>query len=243
MKIKCLFLLLMIFFVKIGWGQNTNLDYKSALKIYNLTTFEELTKSRRLNDTSDYRIQNTSTSLQILHPTIAFQWKSKKNNFHEIELTSFRLGKNDNKIEEINDTTNKNQLINGEDIKTTLISARYEYIYNFNKSINSRFVPSIGFGINPYYSQNSNSPKISSAFPTSEIRFGIRAFITPRLTYFLTSKLFVDVNIPLCLFDNFILTDKEDNPGTPVNLREISTFNFNQFPKVLSGRIGIGLKL
>jgi len=88
MKTKLLVLMLLTIIVKKSWGQNTNLNFKSALKVYNLATFEEQTKSRGLNDSFSYRIQNSSTSLKILHPTIAFQWKSKKNNFHEIELTS-----------------------------------------------------------------------------------------------------------------------------------------------------------
>lgn len=243
MKIKLLTLILLTIFVEKSWGQNTNLDFKSALKVYNLTTFEEQTKSRRLNDSSSYRIQNSSTSLQILNPTIAFQWKSKKNNFHEIELTSLVLGKNKTKTEIINDTTNNSQTINGGNLTTTLISARYEYIVNFNKSKESKLVPSIGFGINPYYRQNNYSPIISSSFPTSEISVGVRTFITPRITYFFTSKLFIDLNIPLCFFDTYILTDKENNPAIPVSQRNISSFNFSSFPAIFSGRIGIGLKL
>lgn len=243
MKNKPLTLLLLIIVVKTGWTQNTNLDYKSALKIYNLTTFEEQTKSRRLNDSSSYRYQYTNTTLQFLHPTIAFQWKSKKNNFHEIELTSLMLGKIGTQIEIINDTTNNGQTISGGDQKTTVISARYEYILNLNKSKASKFVPSIGFGINPYYRQNNYSPKISSSFSTSEISVGMRTFITPRLTYFVTSKLFIDVNIPLCFFDTFYFVDKEENPAIPVQQRTITTFNYSQFPKIFSGRLGVGLKL
>lgn len=243
MKNKPLTLLLLIILVKTSWAQNTNLDYKSALKFYNLTTFEEQTKSRRLNDTSSYRYQYTNTTLQILHPTIAFQWKSKKNNFHEIELTSLMLDKIGTKTDIINDTTNNGQTISGNDITTTVISARYEYILNFNKSKDSKIVPSIGFGINPYYRQNNYSPKISSSFSTSEVSVGMRTFITPRLTYFVTSKLFIDVNIPLCFFDTFYFVDKEDNPAIPVQQRTITTFNYNQFPKIFSGRLGVGLKL
>jgi hypothetical protein len=243
MKKKLLTLLLLIIVVKVGWSQNINLDYKTAVKIYNLTSFDEQTKSRRLNDTSSNRYQYTNTTLQILHPTIAFLWKSKKNNFHEIELTSLMLGKIGTKTEIVNDTTNNRQTISVGDITTTAISVRYEYILNFNKSKDSKLVPSIGLGINPYYRQNNYSPRISSSFPTSEISIGMRAFITPRMTYFLTSKLFIDVNIPLCFFDTFYLADKVDNPAIPVQERRITTFNYNQFPKVFSGRLGFGLKL
>lgn len=243
MKNNPLTLLLLIIVVKTGWTQNINLDYKSAIKISNLTTFEEQSKSRKLNDTSSYRYQSTHTTLQILHPTIAFQWKSKKNNFHEIELTSLMLGKIGAKNEIIYDTTNNGQTISGSDLTTTAISARYEYILKFNKLKDSKIVPSIGFGINPYYRQNNYSPKISSSFPTSEISVGMKTFITPRLTYFVTSKFFIDVNIPICFIDTSYFLDKEDNPSITVQQRTITTFNYNQFPKIFSGRLGVGLKL
>ena len=78
-------IILLLLFIKNGWTQNTNLDYKYAIKIYNLTTFDEYRESK--SDTTAY----STKTLQILHPTVAFQWKTKKNNFHEIELTNFML--------------------------------------------------------------------------------------------------------------------------------------------------------
>lgn len=235
---------LLIFFltivVKIGWTQNANLDYKSALKIYNLTSFDEQTISRRLTASSPL-YQYTNTTLQILNPTIAFQWQSKRNNFHEIELTSFMLGKIGKTIDTI--TTNSAQTISGSDLTITAISLRYEYILNFNKSKDSKLVPSISFGINPYYRQNNNSPKTSSSFHMSDINIGMRAFVAPRISYFLTSKLFLDVNIPLCFFDTFYYAGKEDNPALSLLERTTNTYKFSLFPKVFSGRIGIGIKL
>lgn len=230
----------MTFLISTGWTQNTNLDYRSGLKIYNLTTTEGLSKTVRLSDTSSYQFTNTST--QILHPTIAFQWKAKNNNFHEIELTNFVIGKTGAKTEFVADT-NGIPFVSGQDVVTTALSVRYEYILNFNKSKDSKLVPSLGFGFNPYFRKNKYSPLASSSFPASESSFGLRAFITPRVTYFITQKIFVDFNIPLCLFDNFILTEMRDNANLPVEQRTVSTYNFNQFPKFISGRIGIGIKL
>jgi hypothetical protein len=242
MKTKLFTLWLLIFVIKIGWTQNINLDYKSALKIYNLTSFDEQTRSSRLTASSN-RYQYTNTTLQILHPTIAFQWKSNKNNFHEIELTSLMLGKIGTKTEIMNDTTNIGQTISGGNLTTTAISLRYEYILNFNKSKDSKLVPSIGFGINPYYRQNNNSPKTSSSFPSTDISTGMKAFITPHITYFLTSKLFIDINIPLCFIDSFYFAGKDYNPTFSNLERTTNASNFSLFPKVYSGRIGIGIKL
>lgn len=240
-KYALIFVLLL--FIKSGWTQNTNLDYKYAIKVYNLTTYDEYERSRKITDTSSNDFSYTTTTLQILHPTIAFQWKTKKNNFHEIELTSFMLGKLVTKTENASDTTQNGQEINGYDLVTTSIAARYEYILNFNKSKDRKFVPSLGLGISPYYRQNNYSPKNPSSFSTSEIYFGANVFITPRLTYYLSSKFFIDINIPLCVLDSYFLKDKEDNPAVQVEERTISTFNLNGFPKVFSGRIGVGLKL
>jgi hypothetical protein len=240
MKKKLLTLFVLIIVVKIGWTQNTNLDYKSALKIYNLTSFDEQTISRRLTASSPL-YQYTYTTLHILHPTIAFQWQSKKNNFHEIELTSFLLGKIGKTTDSI--TTTSARTISGGDLTITAISVRYEYILNFNKSKDSKLVPAIGFGINPYYRQNKNSPKVTSSFPASDISIGMKALVTPRLTYFLTPKLFIDVNIPLCFFNTFYFAAKENNPALSILERTTNTFNFNLFPKVYGGRIGIGIKL
>lgn len=234
---------LLLLFIKSGWAQNTNIDYKNALKIYNLTSFDEYEKSRKINDTSSDAFYYTTKTLQILHPTIAFQWKTKKNNFHEIELTNFKLDKLETTTENRDDTAGNGQVISGNNLITTSISARYEYILNFNKTKVTKLVPSLGFGINPYYRQNKYSPKTSASFSTSELYLGAKVFVTPRLTYYLSSRLFIDINIPICFFDLYFLSDKEDNPSIPQEERTISTFNFNQFPKVFSGRVGVGLKL
>jgi hypothetical protein len=240
---KYILIILLLFSMKGGWTQNMNLDYKIAIKLYNLTTFDEYERSRTINDTSSNTVYNTTSTLQILHPTIAFQWKTKKNNFHEIELTNFILGKLTSNKENKSDTTINGQTKIGYDLVTTFISARYEYILNFNKSKDRKLVPSLGFSINPYYKQNNYSPKISSSYATSEIYFGAKVFLIPRLTYYLSSRFFIDVNIPICFLDSYYLIDKEDNPAVPLQERTISTFNFNGFPKIFGGRIGVGLKL
>jgi len=233
----------MTFLITIGWSQNTNLNYQTGLKLYNTTIFEEQLNSIQLSDTSSFRYQYTNTNLQILNPSIAFHWKSKKDNFHEIELTNFLINKVGTRTEILSDSSSNSQLISGDDITTTSLSVRYEYIVVLNKSKNSKIVPSIGFGVNPYFRKNNFAPKNSSSFPSTNQNFGIRTFITPRVTYFLTSKLFLDVNIPICFFDNSIVTENQNNPSIPISNRTTSTFNFNQFPKFRCARIGIGLKL
>ncbi len=229
--------------VSTGWSQNTYLNYQSGLKLYNTTIFEQQSKSILVSDTSSVRIQYTNTNSQILHPTIAFQWKSKKNNFHEVELTNFMVNKVGTKTAYVSDTSATGQLVSGEYITKTALSLRYEYIAVLLKLKNNKVVPSIGFGVNPYFQKSSISYESSTSFPSSNQNIGVRTFITPRISYFLTSKLFLDVNIPICLFDNYLNIESSDNPAVPISQRDISSLNFNQFPKFISGRIGIGIKL
>lgn len=67
--------------------------------------------------------------------------------------------------------------------------------------------------------------------------------ITPRFSYLLSSKVYIDINIPLCFFDSYYHADKEDNPAMPISERTIHAYEFSSFPTIFSGRIGIGIKI
>lgn len=232
---KISLLLFLVFVLKFGMAQNSNLEYKYALKVYNLTSYQEYNKS------SNY-LNQTKTTFQILHPTLAFQWNNGKNNAHEVELTYFNVAKVENYSEDLDIINGVIQNLGG-DIISSVISVRYEHILNFNKSKDQKFVPSVGFGINPYYTQTSYSPKISSLFPHSELYVGTKLFLTPRLSYFIGSKFFIDVNIPICISNIYFTSDKNENPTYEVGERTTSSFNVDLFPNLFTGRIGIGIKI
>ena len=232
---KISLLLVLVFVLKFGWAQNSNLDYKYALKIYNLTAYEEYSKS------TSY-LNQTKTTFQLLHPTIAFQWNNSKNNAHEVELTYFNVA-NFEAYSLAQDTINDVIQNLGDDVISSVISVRYEHILNFNKSKDQKFVPSVGFGINPYYTQTNYSPKISSLFPHSELYVGTKLFLTPRLSYFIGSKFFIDVNIPICISNIYFTSDKNENPTYEIEERTTSSFNVDLFPNIFTGRIGIGIKI
>lgn len=228
-------LLLLVLVLKLGWAQNSNLDYKYAIKIYNLTSYEEYTKTTSF-------INETRTSIQILHPTIAFQWNNNKRNSNEVELTNFKLGKLDTKSE-TQDTIKGGNYNLEYDKFSTMISARYEYILNFNKSKDRKIVPSLGFGINPYYTQTNYEPKNTTKYRYSEMHTGLKLFLTPRLSYYIGSKIFIDINLPICISDVFYSVDKNEDPSYQSAESTTSTFNIDIFPKVFTGRIGIGIKI
>lgn len=225
------------------FSQNTNINYKYAVKLYNLTSYEDFSIVK--NDTTSIMVNNKFeyANLKILNPTFAIQWKTKKNNFKEIELTSFTINKLNSKHLIVNDTAGTNKPVNEEELKTTFISLRYEYILNINKLKEKKYLLSVGFGINPYYKLNKYIPVISSTFPNSVQVIGTNVFVTPRLTYFVSQKVFVDINIPLCIWSSYLLTENDKNPALPVSAQSTSSLNFEQFPTNFSFRVGVGIKL
>ena len=246
---KVYFRVLMLILVSAkGWTQNTNLDYRGAIKISNQTSYERFNKLTLDTDTTLNFI--STSALHILHPTIAYQWKTKKQNFHEIEITNFSFNKTRMMTEIVDDSIvvvgpggYYGVPIAGGNSINVLISMKYEYIMTFRKLKEKKLIPSFGFSANPYFKRTNFSPVLSNAYPTSEQFFGARFFVTPRLTYYVGSKFFIDLNIPLCVLSTYFLTDRLDNPVQPVNERRTNTFSFETFPSILNARIGIGIKI
>ncbi len=225
-----------------GLTQNPNLDYKNAVKVYNLSTYEENVSFH--GDSSRQSLRNYTSAYQILHPTIAFQWNTRTNNFHEIELTNFMVSKFQNKTEIVNDSTgNVLSTLSGKNSISTLISIRYEYIITFNKNKDKKIVPSLGLSASPFFKQNNTSPQVPNLLNGLETTIGIRTYIIPRLTYYFSPRFFCDLNVPLCFTDINASTVKNENPTNPANQSTTTTFNLATFPKILSGRLGIGVKI
>jgi len=236
---RIMFTAVSIFSFLVSEAQNTNLIYKYAIKVYNLTAYYENNTGPTQSDSSS--AVYTTNDLKILHPTLAFQWQNSKRNLHELELTSFLLGK----LSTQTDLSGSSGAViaAGSNVITTDIAFRYEYIVNFKKSETRKLVPSVGVGGNPYYRLYKYQPKVSSEFPASQQDIGLGIFVAPRLTYYMSSRIFFDINIPVCLFDFNFLVNKQDNPFLELSERTTSEFNIDMFPKILSGRVGVGLKL
>jgi len=223
-----------------GFSQNKNLDYKYAFKIYNLSTYQNTTNTFS-DSVSTTNIFNST--FKILSPTIACSWKAKKSNFHEVELTSFQLNKANHETSVIPLNSTSNFPISGNEVTSTNISLRYEYILNILNKSTKPFVPTLGFSVNPYYQHLKSKPHTSQAFPWSSADFGFHGYIIPRVTYYLKSKCFFDFNIPVAIFNfkNSFATVR--NPQIPVESQRISEMDFSFLPKILSFRLGVGIKL
>jgi hypothetical protein len=238
---KYLSIIFLLLFIQKGFAQNINTDYKSAIKIYNLTYYENSDKS--IFDSTIYSTHTKNSSLKFFHPTVAFQWKSKKNNFHEIELTNFNLTKNKSEKEIVNDSTNSTQLTKSKITYNALISLRYEYIIVFKKLKQNKFVPSLGFGIKSYFKDNYTKHEYPQFFTTSNKQLGFNTYITPRINYFFSQKIFIDVNIPICIFSLDYNSELINNPANSNKNTEYNVLNFDAFNNAFSARIGFGVKI
>jgi len=222
------------------YAQDEPLNYKIALKMYNLTRVQ----SSVIQPTFPGNPATiTTTSIQVFHPTLAVQWKGTKNNFHEIELTDFSLNKTATKSELIGPNGAAVSTTNSPDVMATNLRMRYEFTANFALSKDSKLVPGMGFSVSPYLMQVNYLPQANIEFATFERKVGAGIFVIPRLSYYLSSKLFLDLNFPVCIADGHYSTIRRENPVLPLQQRTVSTWQMESMPQYFSMRIGIGVKL
>jgi hypothetical protein len=221
-----------------AYAQNSNLDYKYAVKLYNLTTIAD---KNQLYKDSNY-VRSVSID-KIAYPAAALQIATKKKNFHEIELSDLTIGRRDELTERIYPDQTTTEPVAGSVTTVTSVAVRYEYIIMFAKKKQAKLLPAVGMAAMPYYNRYRTDPAISAIFPTRDNIFGVRAFIVPRLTYYFNKKIFADLNVPVNLFDAQSHSTNTLNSALPAEQRTTTTFNFSGLPAYYSVRIGVGVKL
>lgn len=240
---KSLLIILVSLFSSIVFSQNTHLDYSKALKVYNMTSYDEMLDIEVQDTALLIFLHSTSTSLKILNPTIAYHWSNGNANFHEIELNYFKLEKESTTTEFVDFNTNKAIAVGRSELIHTSISAQYEYIRHLYKSSEKKWVPAVGFGFNPYYKRYHHSPDQTSEFATTQSFYGAKVYFTPRLNYFFSDKLFLDLNIPITLANFHLEREKIDNPTVEKHGRTSISYGYETFPKIFTARVGLGFKL
>lgn len=191
---------------------NPHLNYRFGLKLYNGLTLEE-----------GGDILGNKHLNYIISPT--FQWKNKRNNFQEIGLNDF--------------STHSSAYFNSKDFN---ISLRYEYLINFLKFRNTRWVPALGIGATPYYTY----AKLPSTIPENNETYkewGAGFFVAPHITYYLGKRWFIDLNIPINLAS---VSVNQINKKDVTVSQKPSKYSTQSFEATTSGsgiRLGIGIKL
>lgn len=233
------FLLPALMAANICLAQNENLKSKYAVKLSNLTTWN---KAESSVTNLLYTATTVDKQVQLFHPTVAFRIKNERDNFHEMELTQFEWDKDDNSTVY---TYPNGMVLPASGSKTTItgIALRYEYVVNFFKQKNGRWMPAIGFGAMPYFQRSHTEPFLSNEYPETQTKFGMKTFIVPRINYAVSRKFFVDFNIPLCVSDIYYNKGNANNPNLSIAEQQSSTINFDAGKNILSFRLGLGMNI
>lgn len=190
-----------------------------------------------------YQNQNTRNYLKdYMYPSFSLSYKNKRRNQHEVELNRANITNTDTYVEVINSAGNKTY-IPSQKFTTTQLRLRYEYILSFVKKPSAVLEPSIGFGILAYYERVNATPYQSTDFPTSVIYAGTRFTLTPRVSVNISKRVFVDINIPICLIDAGIAKQNIADPAIPARAQRYSIADVELFPSYYSLRIGAGLRI
>lgn len=241
MKIPCLSAAFVLAAL-IASAQESKRDYSRAIKVYNLTDWESYSESWTQLDTNYFRSEESS--LRIFHPTIAYQWQSKKGNYHELELISLNLSREKHMLETGSPATGTASLLEtGVTTYRAALSVRYEYQVSLRPKDEKYWDFSIGLGVNPYLFYQLNHPQVSSIFPTSLLTFGTRVYGVPRFVWHVSPRIFLDVNVPVCLAEYRHQYHYDETPTIPIPERGRNNIEFSTLPALFSGRIGMGFKL
>jgi hypothetical protein len=224
-------------------AQNPALDFKYSLKLSGMTsmsTTEHVQHWQPHNNTSSV---TKFEQVRIMQPVFALQIMNARKNIHEIELTELMLNRG-NEIQGFrNDSLGTFVQSSNTTTSRTAIALRYEYIINFLKQKTTRFVPSLGLGLSPFYERMDTRYSLSAFYGEKRFAAGLRGFVTPRITYYTTKRLYFDLNIPLCVAEARYSNSASQNPMLPSDRRNFSSMDFTGFPKMFSARLGIGIRI
>lgn len=221
------------------YGQNKNLNAKYSVKLYNQTSWQQ---DKSTGNNGLFPTETTDKQFQLFHPTAAFRLKDARNNMSEIELTQFEIGKDENTTY-INLPDGRSLPVNGGTSNNTNIAVRYEYIRNFCKKANSKWMPALGFAAMPYYERTKFIPILSNEYINANTKTGMKAFLVPRINYAISSRFYIDINVPICVADMNIQKANYNNPALTVQQQKQQTTNFNLIPDSYSLRVGLGLNI
>lgn len=175
-------------------------------------------------------------------PSIAFNVQNKSGNYHEFEINKFSIAQEDKKYEFF-DSLGRTYLVDGYKQTTTNIALRYEHILSLFKKKKFIVKPSVGLGVMPYYSRVSMVPYTTAGYPALQTYIGINAFVVPRININFSPRVYMDLNMPVCIADFGVRNAHFINPATPLPNQQYNVVNAAFFPAYLSFRLGMGFRI
>ena len=213
-------------------AQEKNTANPIAIKLYNQTTIN-INSNRTAFDRNRMLFNPNGVDFQIFHPTIALEIKNKRKDVQEFEITDFDW------------TKNKTSFAAGAagKLMQIAIAFRYEYKLMLNKKQTKNWQASVGFAASPFFYYAYFIPEYTNDYPMKQSSFGVAAFVIPGINYKLSSKLFLDVNVPICLGVTSLENYNNVNPSLPFHSQKYSEFNYDAGFSWMSLRLGIGVRI
>lgn len=221
-----------------AFAQNTDVESKHAIKFYNVSSY-----AVRNTETIDFNNNVTTLhrlkSLQILKPSIGFQWKTEKRRLNELALNDYYLVRR----ESITEVLNPQQTIvaSGGIHREFRLALGYEHSRPLLKVKDKKWDPYFGFAINTALRTSRFAPFVNNIFPSNNQRLETFVAFVPKVQYNVSKKVFLDINIPVNMMRVSLQRDKSFDLIANNYLRYNSEVTI--LPTIYSLKIGLGLNI
>jgi hypothetical protein len=166
-----------------------------------------------------------------------FLLTDKKNNIHEIELNTFNV-----------DAYQSSSLFSGAtyyyDNKETSAGLRYQFDLNLVKK--GKLIPFIGVSALTLFHSLNAKPQSATSYARKTQQLTELLSIIPQIRYSLWPRVFVDLAIPIDLFNVSLVTQQISNPNIPIRQQKNGWME-TSFPikenNIFHLRLGLGVKL
>jgi hypothetical protein len=202
-----------------------------GIKIYQNTDIFD----SEVTDT-DAKTKTTVHNVNAGRFTIALNLVSKNKMIHEIELFIPEVSKSlDNMQYPMDYNFRKSYRIEG---KGSSYSLRYELSKMVTKE-DKRLRFSGGVGVNPYYVHLEYFPLNTQTYYSSSRLYGAAINIIPRLTFDLAQGFYLDLSVPLKVYDLRVDEFQVNNPAIPVEQQISTDYNSIFFENAYTIRLGL----
>ena len=215
-----------------------------VLKLYSNFSFEFIDGKQLYDPILRIPVMQEKDKFNLGYFSPAVGFYADNGNYHEIEFSKLIIDRTDITSYDLTDSIGQPDHTRASSLRTNItVGLRYEYNYIIIKNPDSKFQPSIGFGVNPYYTLYNYKPKVSLSYPVKEHTIGAMVQILPRIIYNISERWFLDLNIPINLSDFYYTNNNTGNPTLPIAERNTGTINLDVFPGKYLFRFGAGCRL
>ena len=230
------------------FGQNTNKkipSYRFAVKTY-LSVLQDKNNDRNTDVIG--RVTENTRSTTTFSPVVGFTKLKKKGSFYEVSLTHLNLTYDDDvTLHSIFDTlsnTVTSQSIPSRGAKAfkAHLGLRFEWAFPLFFEKLGRFQPYIGVSTDPSVFYENIVPYTTAYYPTIAFEARNTVSFIPRAVFNVSSRLFLDLNVPISVFSMALTYNHESNPILPTYARTETDFTTKFFQSQLNMRLGLGYK-